>query len=213
MNSNSGASLDGGTHGGTHGAVGAADASTRPIRSASWVPWVLFVAEFVIAAVVVGILSVILVVQLTLTPGAILGEFDGIFTWVVSLGFTAAVELVGAVILFAATGLAVGILGMPIRLIGPLRRLWLGNGEVTILGVAIGVLFIVAAYIFGSWGSVDGQFNTYTYYSPSPWPLLVGWLLLAFSLSMLVWPARWMPRRARAWWTETQLTKHPKPGA
>jgi hypothetical protein len=39
---------------------------------------------------------------------------------------------------------------------------------------------------------------------------LAGWFLLAFSLSMFVWPARWLPTRARAWWTETQLTPRPR---
>jgi hypothetical protein len=43
--------------------------------------------------------------------------------------------------------------------------------------------------------------------SPNPWPLLVGWLLLAFSLSMVVWPVGWLPRRAREWWIATQCTK------
>jgi hypothetical protein len=183
---------------------------TQP-RSARWVPWALFVAEFAITAVVIGILSIVLVVQLTLTPGAILGELDSVVTWVFSLGFTAAAELVGALVLFGATGLVVGILGMPIRLVGPLRRAWLRNGEVTIAGIGLGILGIAAAYVFGSWGSVEGQNGTYTFYTPSFWPLLIGWLLLAFSLSMLVWPARWLPRRARAWWIETQCTRHPRP--
>ena len=177
-------------------------------RTARWVPWVLFLLELVITAVVIGILSLALVAQLTLVPGAIFGEFDDIMTWVVGLGFTAAIEVVMALLLFGATGLLVGILGLPIRLVGPLRRAWLGNGELTIAGVVVGLFMIVVAYLFGSWGSIDGTFNSYAFYSPSPWPLLIGWLLLAFSLSLLVWPARWMPRGARTWWTETQLIKH-----
>lgn len=179
-------------------------------RSARWLPWALFLVELVITAVVIGVLSVAVVVQLTLTPGAVFGEFDGIFTWLVSRGMDAAVEVIAAIFLFLVTGLIVGLLGLPIRLVGPMRRAWLGNGEATIAGVVVGVLLIVSAYLFGSWGTIDQTNGTYSFYTPSALPLLIGWLLLAFSLSLLVWPARWLPQRARSWWTETQLTKHPK---
>jgi hypothetical protein len=171
------------------------------------VPWILFAVELVITVVVIGILSVILFVQLTLTPGAILGEFDDFLTWTVSLGITAVAEVVGSLALFGATGLVVGILGLPVRFIGPLRRAWLRHGEVTLIGIGLGILAIAAAYIFGTWSTVTGNLDTYDIYSPNPWPLLVGWLLLAFSLSMVVWPVGWLPRRAREWWIATQCTK------
>jgi hypothetical protein len=38
--------------------------------------------------------------------------------------------------------------------------------------------------------------RTYPAFTPSPLPLLTGWFLLAYSLSLLVWPARWLPSRA-----------------
>jgi hypothetical protein len=181
-------------------------------RTARWVPWALFLVELVVTSIVVGILSIALVVQLTLTPGAIFGEFDDIFTWVVSLGVDVAVEIIGAVFVFLLTGLIVGIVGLPIRLIGPVRRAWLGNGEVTVAGVIIGTLLIVVAYALGSWGNIHQDHGTYAFFTPSPLPLLIGWFVLALSLSLLVWPARWLPRRARAWWTETQLTKRSRFG-
>lgn len=188
-----------------------AEISVRPTSShprlARAVPWLLFAAEFVIAAAVIGVLSFVLFAQLTLVPGAILGEFDDILTWTVGLGFTVAIEVVGALILFVVTGLIVGILGMPIRLIGPLRRKWLRYGEATLIGIGVGIVLIVVSYALGSWGKIKGNFDSYDVYSPSPWPLLVGWLLLAFSLSMVVWPANWLPRRAREWWIATQCTK------
>ncbi|MCC7128740.1 MAG: hypothetical protein IT192_07995 [Microbacteriaceae bacterium] len=69
-----------------------AETSVRPTSShprlARAVPWLLFAAEFVIAAAVIGVLSFALFAQLTLVPGAILGEFDDILTWTVGLGFT-----------------------------------------------------------------------------------------------------------------------------
>jgi hypothetical protein len=188
----------------------AAAEEARPPRAARWVPWVLFLVELILTSIVVGILSVALVVQLTLTPGAIFGEFDGIFTWVVGLGVDVAIEIIGAIFVFLLTGLIVGILGLPIRLIGPVRRAWLGNGEVTIAGVALGVLLLGVSYALGTWGSIREEHGTYAVFTPSPWPLLIGWFLLAFSLSLLVWPSRWLPRRARSWWTETQLTKRPR---
>jgi hypothetical protein len=177
-------------------------------RSARWLPWVLFAAEFVLTSVVIGVLSVLLVVQLTLTPGAVFGEFDDLLTWVVGLGIDAAIEVVAAIFVFAVTGLIVGLLGLPIRLIGPVRRAWLGNGEVTIAGVVLGGVLLVLAYLLGTWGNVDQNHGNYAVFTPSLLPLLIGWLILAWSLSLLVWPARWLPRRARRWWTETQLTKH-----
>lgn len=176
-------------------------------RTARWVPWVLFLVELVLTSVVVGILSVALVIQLTLTPGAIFGEFDDIFTWAVSLGVDAAVEVVAAIVIFLLTGLIVGIVGLPVRLIGPVRRAWLGNGEVTVAGVVLGALLIVVAFALGSWGKVHDEHAMYAVFTPSPVPLLMGWFVLALSLSLLVWPARWLPRRARAWWTQTQLTR------
>ena len=186
------------------------DAPTVGRPTARWLPWALFVAELVITSVIIGVLCVALVVQLTLTPGAIFGEFDNILTWVVGLSADAAIEVVAAIFVFIITGLVVGLLGLPIRLIGPVRRAWLGNGEVTIAGVVLGVLLLVVAYLFGTWGNVHHDHRAYAVFTPSPLPLLIGWFVLAYSLSLLVWPARWLPRRARSWWTETQLTKRPR---
>lgn len=178
-------------------------------RSAGWVPWVLLLGEFVVTAAVMGVLSVVVVVQLTLTPEAIFGEFDNILAWFVGRGVDATVEAVAAGLVFVSTGLIVGLLGLPIRLIGPRRRAWLGNGEVTVAGVVVGTLVTLSAYIFGDWAAAQGVNGTYSYYTPSLLPLVIGWLLLALSLSLLAWPARWMPAPARRWWVETQLTKHP----
>jgi hypothetical protein len=74
--------------------------------------------------------------------------------------------------------------------------------------VLVGTLLILVSYLpFGRWEQVSFQYGAYPVFAPSPWPLLIGWILLALSLSLLVWPARWLPPRTRAWWTETQLTK------
>jgi hypothetical protein len=175
------------------------------------VPWALLLGQLAITTVVIGILSFVLVVQLTLVPGAIFGEFDGIMTGFVSWAVDGVTEIIAALIVFFVTGLIVGLIGMPVRLIPPLRRLWLGNGEATLAGAVLGGLLILIAYApFGTWEQVHLDHGTYPVFTPSPWPLLVGWLLLALSLSLIVWPVRWMPRRARIWWTQTQLTRHPR---
>jgi hypothetical protein len=183
--------------------VGSADRR----RTARWLPLALFFVELLITSVVIGVLSVALVIQLTLTPGAIFGEFDDILTWAVGLGVDAALEVIGAIFVFLLTGLLVGLLGLPVRLIGPVRRAWLGHGEITIAGVLLGGVLLIVAYALGTWSDVYQDHGTYPVFTPSPLPLLVGWFLLAYSLSLLVWPVRWLPRRARNWWTETQLTK------
>lgn len=185
----------------------AADAPSVRRRSARWFSWVLFFGELVMTSVIIGVLSVVLVVQLTLTSGAVFGEFDDILTWVVGRGADAAIEVAAAIFVFTVTGLVVGLLGLPIRLIRPVRRFWLGNGEVTIAGVVLGALLLVEAYLLGTWGNLHQGNRTFAVFNPSPLPLLVGWFVLAYSLSLLVWPARWLPRRARSWWTETQLTR------
>ena len=94
---------------------------------------------------------------------------------------------------------------LPVRLIAPVRRFWLANGELTITGIVCGAALLVLAYVpLGSWRSIPFEKGTYPVYEPSAMPLLVGWLLFALSLSLVVWPARWMPKRARDWWLDTQ---------
>lgn len=65
---------------------------------------------------------------------------------------------------------------------------------------------MIAAYVLGGWERVALELNAYNVFVPNVWVLLAGWLLFAFSLSLLVWPARWLPPRARRWWIETQGT-------
>jgi hypothetical protein len=173
------------------------------------VPWVLLVIELMIATLVLGPLSAILVVQLTLVPGALFG--GGGFTAPFTVAFTGVVELVSVFVVFALTMATAFIVGLPMRLIPPFRRLWLANGEVTIVGAVLGALSIAVAYALGRWKQVEFPEGLYRVFEPALWPLLIGWLVLAFSLVHLVWPARWLPRRARTWWAETQTTRRTTP--
>ena len=182
--------------------------ATGVARRGRWVPWVLFGIELVGTSIVIGILSVVFVMQLTLNPVIFMG--GGSPLWIPILGAVeAGLQLLIALAVFLLTGFIVGVLGLPIRFVPSLRRLWLANGEATVFGVLLGVVAIVVSYFpLGALVDVDLDLVDLSYpaYQPNGVVFLVGWFLLAFSLSMFVWPARWLPARARAWWTETQLT-------
>ena len=94
--------------------------SLRLPRRARWVPWVLFVCQLVITAVVIGVLSFVMVVQLTLVPGAIIGEYDGLLTSAVSLVFTGIAEVVASLIGWLMLALSLSLLVWPSR--------WLPHG-------------------------------------------------------------------------------------
>jgi len=124
----------------------------------------------------------------------------------------AGLQLLVAFVVFLVTGFIVGVLGLPIRFVPAARRLWLANGEFTVFGaLAGGILLVLAYFPFGTWFTVPLEEYSFPTYQPNPWVFLAGWFLLAFSLSLIVWPARWLPARARAWWNETQLTPHLRP--
>lgn len=171
-------------------------------------PWVLFVVHLALGALILGPLSALLFVQLTLVPSALLTDVD--FTTPFDWALTAGLELVGIVVLFAVTVTATLLIGLPVRLIPPMRRIWLANGEATVLGVILGVTGIAAAYLLGGWTQVSVGEAMHDVFEPSPLPLLIGWAVLSVSVMHLVWPARWLPRRARAWWTETYLAPNPR---
>ena len=176
-----------------------------PQRRARWVPWVLVLVELGLCTIVLGALSLILVVQLTLVPGALFSDLD--FTTPFDWALTGAIELAGAVIVFAVTMVGTLVIGLPVRLIPPLRRLWLANGEVTIAGIVLGAALILVAYALGGWQRVPLEYGLHRVFVPSLWPLALGWAIFALSLMHVVWPARWLPRRVRGWWGETQTTR------
>ena len=104
------------------------------------------------------------------------------------------------------TGFIVGVLGLPIRFVPAARRFWLANGEFTVFGaLAGGILLILAYFPFGSWFTVPLEEYSFPTYQPNAWVFLVGWFLLAFSLSHVRLAGALAPGARRAWWTETQL--------
>jgi hypothetical protein len=170
-------------------------------RRGRWLPAVSFLVQLVVTAVVMGLLSIAVVFGFTYNPLDVLAFFN-VFAIAGSLVVRTLLALVAAMLLFALTGLIVGILGLPVRIVPSWRRAWLGNGEWTVAGVVLGGALLITGVLLGhpSVSAFGGPA-----YQPEPWTMFVGWILLAFSLSMFVWPVRWMSARARAWWEETQL--------
>ncbi|WEK59796.1 MAG: hypothetical protein P0Y60_10500 [Candidatus Microbacterium colombiense] len=100
-------------------------------------------------------------------------EYDGIATltgWAVVAVVIAVPSMIGAM-----------IIGMPLRLAPAWRSLWLAHGEITVVGVILGMGACVA-------GAVTGQAGFGA--------LIAGWVLLTFSIAHFVWPSRWRRRPA-----------------
>lgn len=177
--------------------------SVSPPRSGRWLPAVLFLGQLIGTAMVMGLLSIAMVFGLAYNPLDAL-VYVNIFAVAGALVMRTLLTVVAAALLFAITGVIVGVLGLPVRLVPSWRRAWLGNGEWTVAGVVLGGALLILGTLLGhpSVTAFGGPA-----YQPEPWTTLAGWLLLALSLSLFVWPVRWMSPRARAWWEETQLSR------
>lgn len=107
--------------------------------------------------------------------------------------------LIGGLITATApliTMAAMLIIGLPIRLIPTVRRWWIANGEISVAGIVLGCIAIIASYARGHQeeGQADGL--AYSAWVPDyPW-LLAGWLLMSFFLTHAWFPPRW--RRSEA---------------
>ncbi|SKA82681.1 hypothetical protein SAMN06295879_0510 [Agreia bicolorata] len=99
--------------------------------------------------------------------------------------------LVAAVFAAILTTSFVVLLGLPLRVARRARLWWIRNGELALVGAAIGAGLLVASAVLGGGGAPNG------------WLLVPGWLLFAFSLAHTWWPDRWRPERLR--------TKKPEP--
>ncbi|TXK17153.1 hypothetical protein [Homoserinibacter sp. GY 40078] len=171
-------------------------------RRARWVPWAMFVGQGIVTATVMGMLSVVVVFAFGYHPLDVVAVFN-VFAMAGLLAAQTAIAAVTAVLLFILTGVVVAVLGLPVRLIPRWRRAWLRNGEWTIAGVLVGIALLIISITRGQpiTTAVGGPA-----FAPEPWTLFAGWWILAFSLSLLVWPVRWMPASAKAWWMRTQVT-------
>ncbi|MBF4633087.1 hypothetical protein ITJ38_01575 [Agreia pratensis] len=93
--------------------------------------------------------------------------------------------LLAAIAVSAISTVFVVVVGLPLRISRRARLWWIRNGELAVVGAAIGVGLVVASAMLGGGGAPNG------------WLLVPGWLLFAFSLAHTWWPDRWRPERLR----------------
>ncbi|MEE6389887.1 MULTISPECIES: hypothetical protein [Microbacterium] len=137
------------------------------------------------------------------TASLILGQFfvGGFFLFIVAffLALGAADEYDGvtsfigasiiAVVLSVVSMVAALVIGLPLRLVSALRARWLAHGEITVLGVIVGLgACIVSVVLVGGSGGAALPW----------WVFIVSWTVLAFSVAHFVWPGRRRPREFRA---------------
>jgi hypothetical protein len=94
----------------------------------------------------------------------------------------------------SATTIGVLLVGLPLRIIPPLRRFWIRHSVATLIAVAVSLAVVVLAWFVGGAGmqhypSFEGQ-PAFDSYAPD-WPLsIVGWFALAFTTAHAWWPSR-----------------------
>ncbi len=108
-------------------------------------------------------------------------EYDGVTSFI---GAT-----IIAVVLSVVSMVAALLIGLPLRLVSALRARWLAHGEITVLGVVVGLgACIVSVVLVGGSGGAALPW----------WAFIVSWTVLAFSVAHFVWPGRRRPREFRA---------------
>jgi hypothetical protein len=116
----------------------------------------------------------------------LLFTYDSILTTVVSRIVDAGTIVVVALVGWAITVALVFLLGLPIRLTGPIHRWWIRHGLVAIVGALNGAAMLVLSWAFSTVEDYEG----YPQIVPNGWLLLVGWLIFSFCLTHLWWPGR-----------------------
>ncbi|WP_338566069.1 hypothetical protein [Microbacterium paraoxydans] len=137
------------------------------------------------------------------TASLILGQFfvGGFFLFIVAffLALGAVEEYDGvtsfigasiiAVVLSVVSMITALVIGLPLRLVSALRARWLAHGEITVVGVVVGLsACIVSVMLAGGSGGAALPW----------WAFVVSWTVLAFSVAHFVWPGRRRPREFRA---------------
>ncbi|MEZ7755091.1 hypothetical protein O5Y58_06205 [Microbacterium paraoxydans] len=133
------------------------------------------------------------------TASLILGQFfvGGFFLFIVAfflaLGvaeeYDGVTSFVGAsiiaVVLSVVSMVTALVIGLPLRLVSALRARWLAHGEITVVGVVVGLgACIVSVMLAGGSGGAALPW----------WAFVVSWTVLAFSVAHFVWPGRGRPR-------------------
>ncbi|WP_202566033.1 hypothetical protein [Agreia sp. COWG] len=136
-----------------------------------------------------GVLQIGTLLWQLLSTAAVLSATS--FVVLLGAGYADGIGTLLLCLLFALVAAGVGtvfgvIVGLPLRLSRRARGWWIRNGELAFVGVAVGLLGMVAAFaVGGSSGPIGGL-------------LIPGWLVFAASLANTWWPNRWRPARFRS---------------
>ncbi|WZH38287.1 MAG: hypothetical protein PIR02_06365 [Microbacterium enclense] len=108
-------------------------------------------------------------------------EYDGILTLIGMVVLPVLVAIPSATAAF--------VIGLPIRLVPPIRRWWLRHGEYTLIGAGAGLLLVVVGTVLVRTSSDAGSTEL------DGWQVLVaGWVVFCICAMHLVWPHRWSGR-------------------
>jgi hypothetical protein len=102
--------------------------------------------------------------------------------------FTLGVTIVVVVPLVSMAAMV--LLGLPIRRVPKLRRWWIANWEVSIVGIILGCLAVIASYLHGHPQEGWAEGHHYSAWAPDYPLLLAGWLMMSFFLTHAWFPAR-----------------------
>jgi len=119
--------------------------------------------------------------------------YDGVTSFV-GWAFDALFVVGGGLVIGAVTIVIVFVVGLPVRLIRPVRRWWIAYGEIAFAGIAIGAILIVLSWALGTLQTGEQDGLPFRQWVPNLGVLLVGWVMFAFSLTHVWWPKRWRPR-------------------
>jgi hypothetical protein len=78
--------------------------------------------------------------------------------------------------------------GLPHRLVHPLRSRWLANGELTVAGVLLGFVAIEIVLAVAPVSTLVDELASYEARDVHSRALLIAWSLFVFSIAHFVWP-------------------------
>lgn len=108
-------------------------------------------------------------------------EYDGMLTLIGMVVLPFLVAIPSAIVAF--------LIGLPIRLIPPIRRWWLRHGEYTLIGAATGFVIVMVGVVVVRTSSDAGSTDL------QGWQVLAaGWAVFCLCAMHTVWPRRWIGR-------------------
>jgi len=122
--------------------------------------------------------------------GAVVGAGAAVSLWGMWTEYDGVLTLIGMVILpiivAIPSALIVLVIGLPIRLVPPVRRWWLSHGEYTLIGAVGGFIVLIVGVVLARAGAEAGSPGV------DGWQFLVsGWSVFCLSTMHFVWPRRW----------------------